>query len=171
MLSNQYLFDANKVTITQVVANLGACTGGVVVGYSSQIFGRRFMIILVCILEGALLYPYSFVGTNAVMAAAFFEQFMVQGAWGVIPWVKTLTNFQAFVLNPLTGSTLASCPHKPSESLWLGRHINSEAWQRLLVQPSNRLLGRDFHCPLSKWGRQLLLGINMALSSVFSWLA
>jgi SHS family lactate transporter-like MFS transporter len=85
MLSNQYLFDANKVTVTQVVANLGAFLGGVVVGYSSQIFGRRFMIIFVCILGGALLYPYSFVGTNSVMAAAFFEQFMVQGAWGVIP--------------------------------------------------------------------------------------
>jgi SHS family lactate transporter-like MFS transporter len=85
MLSNQYLFDANKVTVTQVVANLGACLGGVVMGYSSQIFGRRFVIIILCIVGGALLYPYSFVGSNAVMAAAFREQFMVQGAWGVIP--------------------------------------------------------------------------------------
>jgi SHS family lactate transporter-like MFS transporter len=34
---------------------------------------------------GALLYPYCFVTNHNIMAAAFFEQFAVQGAWGVIP--------------------------------------------------------------------------------------
>lgn len=38
-----------------------------------------------CIVGGALLYPYGFVGNKRVIAAAFFEQFCVQGAWGVIP--------------------------------------------------------------------------------------
>ena len=85
MLQNQYGFSANMVTITQVVANLGAMTGGTVIGYSSQIFGRRFSIIFISIIGGALLYPYTFVGSNSVIAAAFFEQFCVQGAWGVIP--------------------------------------------------------------------------------------
>jgi len=85
MLSNQYNFSANKVTITQVVANLGAMLGGTVIGYCSSIFGRRLSIIVICTLGGALLYPYCFVGTNGVIAAAFFEQFCVQGAWGVIP--------------------------------------------------------------------------------------
>jgi MFS transporter, SHS family, lactate transporter len=73
------------VTITQVVANLGAMTGGTVVGYCSQIFGRRFSIIAMSIIGGALVYPYSFIGDKSVIAAAFFEQFCVQGAWGVIP--------------------------------------------------------------------------------------
>ncbi|EMC96425.1 hypothetical protein BAUCODRAFT_70264 [Baudoinia panamericana UAMH 10762] len=85
MLSNQYNFGANAVTVTQVVANLGAMTGGTIVGYLSQMFGRRFSIIFICIVGGALLYPYSFVGSKSVIAAAFFEQFCVQGAWGVIP--------------------------------------------------------------------------------------
>ena len=85
MLSNQYNFTPNGVTVTQVVANLGAICGGTIVGYSSQIFGRRFSIIIMCIIGGALLYPYSFTGSKAVIAAAFFEQFCVQGAWGVIP--------------------------------------------------------------------------------------
>ncbi|PQE07619.1 sugar transporter family protein [Rutstroemia sp. NJR-2017a BBW] len=85
MLKNQYNFSPNAVTVTQVVANLGAITGGTVVGYSSQIFGRRFCIIVMCIIGGALLYPYTFVSSKAVIAAAFFEQFCVQGAWGVIP--------------------------------------------------------------------------------------
>ncbi|XPT01358.1 Carboxylic acid transporter [Ascochyta lentis] len=85
MLSNQYNFSANRVTVTQVVANLGAMTGGTLVGYSSSIFGRRVSIIAMCILGGALLYPYTFTSSNAVIAAAFFQQFCVQGAWGVIP--------------------------------------------------------------------------------------
>ncbi|KAF7195324.1 Carboxylic acid transporter protein-like [Pseudocercospora fuligena] len=48
-------------------------------------FGRRFGIIFISIIGGALLYPYSFVGNERVIAAAFFEQFCVQGAWGIIP--------------------------------------------------------------------------------------
>ncbi|CAN9381808.1 unnamed protein product [Alternaria alternata] len=85
MLSNQYNFSANRVTVTQVVANLGAMTGGTVIGYSSSIFGRRISIIVMCVIGGALLYPYTFTSSNAVIAAAFFQQFCVQGAWGVIP--------------------------------------------------------------------------------------
>lgn len=85
MLSNQYNFSANKVTVTQVVANLGAMLGGTTVGYCSSIFGRRFSIMVICVVGGAILYPYGFVGNNGVIAAAFFEQFCVQGAWGVIP--------------------------------------------------------------------------------------
>lgn len=85
MLSNQYNFSANAVTVTQVVANLGAMTGGTLIGYCSQIFGRRFSIIVISILGGALLYPYTFVSNKSIIAAAFFEQFCVQGAWGVIP--------------------------------------------------------------------------------------
>ncbi|KAK5053060.1 hypothetical protein LTR84_002034 [Exophiala bonariae] len=85
MLTNQFKFSPNAVTVTQVVANLGAMTGGTTIGYCSQIFGRRFSIIVICILGGALLYPYTFTSSKAVIAAAFFEQFCVQGAWGVIP--------------------------------------------------------------------------------------
>ena len=32
-----------------------------------------------------MLYPYTFISSHKVIAAAFFEQFCVQGAWGVIP--------------------------------------------------------------------------------------
>ncbi|KZF23323.1 carboxylic acid transporter protein-like protein [Xylona heveae TC161] len=85
MLTNQYNFSANAVTVTQVVANLGAMAGGTTIGYSSQIFGRRFSIIFICVIGGALLYPYTFVSNKGVIAAAFFQQFCVQGAWGVIP--------------------------------------------------------------------------------------
>lgn len=85
MLENQFDFNANQRTVTQVVANLGAMTGGTVVGFLSQTFGRRLSIIVICIVGGALLYPYTFVSSERIIAAAFFEQFCVQGAWGVIP--------------------------------------------------------------------------------------
>jgi MFS transporter, SHS family, lactate transporter len=85
MLHNQFRFSPDAVTVTQVVANLGAMTGGTTVGYCSQIFGRRFSIIVICVVGGALLYPYTFVTSHSVIVAAFFEQFCVQGAWGVIP--------------------------------------------------------------------------------------
>ena len=85
MLKNQYENGADQVTITQVVANLGAMAGGTTVGFLSQSFGRRFSIIVVSIIGGLLLYPYTFVSNGGIIAAAFFEQFMVQGAWGVIP--------------------------------------------------------------------------------------
>lgn len=85
MLTNEYGYSSTQVTVTQVVANLGAITGGTTIGYLSQTFGRRFSIIAVAILGGAILYPYCFESSGGVIAAAFFEQFCVQGAWGVIP--------------------------------------------------------------------------------------
>jgi SHS family lactate transporter-like MFS transporter len=85
MLTNQYDFSPNAVTVTQVVANLGAMAGGTIIGYCSQIFGRRFSIVFISIVGGVLLYPYCFVTDTKIIAPAFFEQFCVQGAWGVIP--------------------------------------------------------------------------------------
>ncbi|KAF4552011.1 Carboxylic acid transporter-like protein 2 [Elsinoe fawcettii] len=101
LLQNQLNFSANQVTVTQVVANLGAMTGGTVVGYSSQIFGRRLSIMAMCVLGGALLYPYTFVKDERIIAGAFFEQFAVQGAWGVIPiYLMELSpgSFRTFVV-------------------------------------------------------------------------
>lgn len=85
MLTNEFEFSPDAVTVTQVVANLGAILGGITIGYTSSIFGRRLSIICICIIGGALLYPYTFISSKAVTAAAFFEQFCVQGAWGVVP--------------------------------------------------------------------------------------
>lgn len=113
MLENQFNFSKNAVTVTQVVANLGALTGGTLCGWASQIFGRRFSIIVISIVGGALLYPYTFVTSHNVIAAAFFEQFMVQGAWGVIPIhlmelspgsIRTFTVGTAYQLGNLVSS-------------------------------------------------------------------
>ncbi|PHH90534.1 hypothetical protein CDD83_3376 [Cordyceps sp. RAO-2017] len=85
LLVNQYNFSDDMKTVTQVVANIGAVIGAVVVGNLSEMFGRRLTIIAACAMAGALLYPYTFVSTPAIMAAAFFVQFAIQGAFGVVP--------------------------------------------------------------------------------------
>ncbi|KAF2227588.1 major facilitator superfamily domain-containing protein [Elsinoe ampelina] len=78
-------FSKNAVTVTQVVANLGAVTGGIFFGHVSSIIGRRLSLIITCIIAGAFLYPYCFMRSKAIIAPAFFELFGVQGGWGIIP--------------------------------------------------------------------------------------
>lgn len=85
LLTVRYEFSENASTVTNCVANLGAITGGVTVGHLSNFAGRRLCIMICCICGGALIYPWAFVGNANINAGAFFLQFMVQGAWGVMP--------------------------------------------------------------------------------------
>ncbi len=110
MLQNQFGFSPNDVTITQVVANLGAMSGGTVIGYASQIFGRRFSIIFISIVGGALLYPYTFVNSTRIIAPAYLEQFCVQGAW----YVFVLSLFGPGKKTPLRKSQVRNADRKLS---------------------------------------------------------
>jgi SHS family lactate transporter-like MFS transporter len=104
MLTNQFGFSPNSVTVTQVVANLGAILGGITIGYTSSLLGRRLSIICICIIGGAPMYPYTFASSHVVIAAAFFEQSCVQGAWGVVSiYFMELSpdEFRAFVVGEL----------------------------------------------------------------------
>lgn len=85
MLKVQLGFSADRSTVTNCVANLGAITGGVIIGHFSNVIGRRLSIMIACILGGALIYPWAFVTNGGINAGVFFLQFFVQGAWGVIP--------------------------------------------------------------------------------------
>ncbi|KAK4655430.1 Carboxylic acid transporter [Podospora pseudocomata] len=90
LLDTQFLFSRDQGTTIQVIANVGAMLGGTTVGFMSQFAGRRLSILVMCVLGGALLYPYTATdvanqGWGRIAAAAFWEQFAVQGAWGVIP--------------------------------------------------------------------------------------
>lgn len=85
MLREKYNDPVEEVTVIQVVANLGALLGSLVVGLGSQIVGRRFAIIVACILGGTLAYPYSCVSGPGIYALVFLEQFFIQGIFGVVP--------------------------------------------------------------------------------------
>jgi len=85
MLTETYQKSRDQVTKIQLVANSGAVIGSLFVGFGSQIVGRRFSIVMACTLGAALEYPYFFVSGPGLYAAVFFEQFFVQGVFGVVP--------------------------------------------------------------------------------------
>jgi MFS transporter, SHS family, lactate transporter len=74
------------VATIALVYNIGALAGGLFFGYLSDLFGRRRAMIS-AMLIGALLVPMWVFPRSLVVltVGAFLMQFMVQGAWGVIP--------------------------------------------------------------------------------------
>jgi len=78
--------NSHDATIATIIGNCGAIVGGVVAGYVSQYIGRRLTIVIMVLFLGAFIplwiLPNSF---GPLSAGAFFVQFGVQGAWGVIP--------------------------------------------------------------------------------------
>jgi SHS family lactate transporter-like MFS transporter len=69
-----------------VIYNIGALLGGVLFGTWSERIGRRKTIILASLLALPLIPLWAFSHTAPMLAlGGFAMQFMVQGAWGVIP--------------------------------------------------------------------------------------
>jgi SHS family lactate transporter-like MFS transporter len=85
-LEEQRGFGVNAKSIISIVYATGAICGGTAIGFLSQRWGRRRMIILSA-LGGMLLIPlWIFAPTTALLTlGGFLIQFMVQGAWGVVP--------------------------------------------------------------------------------------
>jgi MFS transporter, SHS family, lactate transporter len=69
-----------------MIANLGALVGGVLVALTSDRFGRRRSIACGLGLAVLVIPLWVFSPTIAMLAlGAFFIQFGVHGAWGVVP--------------------------------------------------------------------------------------
>ena len=85
-LEKQRGFDPDQTSKIAIVYAVGMICGGTIVGYLSQHWGRRRVIILAAIC-GMLLIPlWIFAPSTALLlAGGFLMQFMVQGAWGVVP--------------------------------------------------------------------------------------
>jgi MFS transporter, SHS family, lactate transporter len=82
----QHHFDPHTVGLIAIVYNIGAILGGITFGTLSERIGRRRGIVIAAL--GALLViPLWAFGTSPLMLAtgAFFMQFAVQGAWGIVP--------------------------------------------------------------------------------------
>jgi SHS family lactate transporter-like MFS transporter len=85
-LEVQQKLSAHVVGIIGVVYNIGAICGGIGFGMLSERIGRRRSIILAAALSLPIIPLWAFTNTPVALAAgAFLMQFMVQGAWGVIP--------------------------------------------------------------------------------------
>jgi MFS transporter, SHS family, lactate transporter len=82
----QHHFDPHTIGLIAIVYNIGAILGGITFGTLSERIGRRRGIVIAAL--GALLViPLWAYGTSPVTLAigAFFMQFAVQGAWGIVP--------------------------------------------------------------------------------------
>jgi MFS transporter, SHS family, lactate transporter len=85
-LEAQHHLAPGVVSAISIVANLGAILGGVVFGIYSQRAGRRRAIITAALLALPIIPLWAFSPTPLLLGlGAFLIQFMVQGAWGVVP--------------------------------------------------------------------------------------
>ena len=68
------------------IGNLGALVGGVCCGAVSERWGRKRTIVVAALLAMPMIPLWAWSHSGAMLAAGgFLMQFMVQGAWGIIP--------------------------------------------------------------------------------------
>ncbi len=85
-LKQDHGFSHGRVSLVAIISNIGAFLGGVVCGSLSERFGRKKTIILAALLAIVVIPLWAWSHTVVTLAlGGFLMQFMVQGAFGVIP--------------------------------------------------------------------------------------
>ncbi|KTS76873.1 sugar transporter [Pseudomonas oryzihabitans] len=85
-LKVQHQFDPHTVSLIAIGYNIAAMLGGVFFGSLSERIGRKKAIMLAALLSLPVLPLWAFAsGSWSLGIGAFLMQFMVQGAWGVVP--------------------------------------------------------------------------------------
>ena len=85
-LTKDHKFSPQTVGFIAVVANIGALLGGILFGTWSEKIGRRKAIVIAAVLSIPVIPLWAYSHTVPMLAlGGFLMQFMVQGAWGVIP--------------------------------------------------------------------------------------
>ncbi len=85
-LKVQRHFSEQAVAYMSMVYNVGAIIGGLVMGRYSDFSGRRRAMVTSLGLAIVVIPLWAFAPTTAwLVVGAFLMQFMVQGAWGVVP--------------------------------------------------------------------------------------
>ena len=85
-LHHDYGFSMQRVGLVSMVGSVGALLGGVACGTLSERFGRRRTIMMAALLAIPMIPLWAWSHTAVMLACGgFLMQFMVQGAWGVIP--------------------------------------------------------------------------------------
>jgi len=79
-------FSSREKDVIVVVYNVGALLGGICFGLASDRIGRRRAIVSALLLAVLMIPLWAYAPTTALLVVgAFLMQFMVQGAWGVVP--------------------------------------------------------------------------------------
>jgi MFS transporter, SHS family, lactate transporter len=85
-LGEQRGLSVKAKSIIGIIYAVGAICGGILVGHLSQKFGRRRLIIITAICGIILIPAWVFSpALSMLVAGGFLMQFMVQGAWGIVP--------------------------------------------------------------------------------------
>lgn len=85
-LKVQHGFDAHTVSLIAISYTIASIIGGIFFGTLSEKIGRKKAIIIAALLSLPVIPLWAFSsGTWTIGLGAFLMQFMVQGAWGVIP--------------------------------------------------------------------------------------
>jgi len=85
-LMKDHKFTPQVVGFIAIVANIGALFGGILFGAWSEKLGRRKAIVIAVLLAIPVIPLWAYSHTAPMLAlGGFLMQFMVQGAWGVVP--------------------------------------------------------------------------------------
>ena len=89
-LKVQHGFDAHTVSLIAISYNIASIIGGIFFGSLSEKIGRKKAIIIAALLSLPVIPLWAFSGGSWMLGlGAFLMQFMVQGAWGVVPTYLT----------------------------------------------------------------------------------
>jgi MFS transporter, SHS family, lactate transporter len=85
-LERQWHFGPSQRSVMTGISMIGAILGGLAMGRLSDHYGRR-RVMIAALLGGILMVPlWAYAPSTALLVlGAFLVQFMVQGAWGIIP--------------------------------------------------------------------------------------
>jgi SHS family lactate transporter-like MFS transporter len=85
-LQRQWHIDPQRRGVIVIISGIGAVIGGLVFGRLSDMWGRRKAILIAFVFAAALIPLWAYAPSQFLLVTgAFLMQFMVQGAWGVIP--------------------------------------------------------------------------------------
>jgi SHS family lactate transporter-like MFS transporter len=85
-LTKDHKFTPQTVGFIAIVANIGALLGGILFGTWSEKIGRRKAIVIAALLAIPAIPLWAYSHSVPMLAlGGFLMQFMIQGAWGVIP--------------------------------------------------------------------------------------
>jgi len=85
-LQKNLQFTPKTVGLIAIVYNIGALLGGICFGTWSERIGRRRAIVIAALLAIPVIPLWAYSHTVPMLAlGGFLMQFMVQGAWGIIP--------------------------------------------------------------------------------------
>jgi MFS transporter, SHS family, lactate transporter len=86
LLKRDWNFSPQKVASVTALSMVGAIAGGLAFGLFSDRFGRRCSMIVALLCAIAVIPLWAYAPSLALLLlGAFLMQFMVQGAWGIIP--------------------------------------------------------------------------------------